>query len=368
MTLANVPLEVIERRIFRTEFREVPGSNGRQRWARAVTYGTVDDYGTTWLPRCFYDALEQRMPTILYGHDWYTLDHVLGQGVDHREVLTADDYGPPGCDVLMEFADPEQVPSARLALVLTSRGADGRSAILKDCSVGFDRQEWIRKEDLSPDQLAMGAEEAMVRAAMDELSIVVRGAVPGASLRGKRAWVIDGKVSDTPPPEQSAEQEATVALSTYARVLAAKREGKLSDDDARDALVLLLDAQDETERTMTDETRQPADADEDVPSLALAIDAALDAALACAVGVDVTTWPAECQQMWASVVAAETAVDELLDTLGVADPDDQDTGEDTTATMVGSMMGTASADDGETRAAPGEDEIVAALAKVNRRR
>ena len=43
----------IERRIFRGEFRDVPGSDGRQKWATAVAYNVADEYGTLWLPNCF---------------------------------------------------------------------------------------------------------------------------------------------------------------------------------------------------------------------------------------------------------------------------------------------------------------------------
>jgi HK97 family phage prohead protease len=164
-----------ERRVMPLQLREaVKGSDGRQRWATAVTYGTVDDYGTMWSPGVFTAALTERMPTILYGHDWYNLDHVLGQGIDSREM----DYG---VDVLMEFADPQLVPPAGRAIHLVEQ------RIITDVSVGFMREEWRDGKDLTPDEVTAGAREVMDRAAMDELSLVVRGAVPGASIRGRRA-------------------------------------------------------------------------------------------------------------------------------------------------------------------------------------
>lgn len=225
---------VLERRMFATEFRDVTGSKGRQKWATAVTYNRVDDFGTIWLPSCFNEGLDERMPTILYGHDWYTLDHVLGQGIDYKDT-------PAGCDVLFEFADPELVPPAARAMALTA----GPNPILKDVSVGFDRQEWIRKDDLDPAQLEQGAEEAMVRAVMDELSIVVRGAVPDAQMRTRRSWVIDGTVA-TEPPRQVRTKGAHVDINgTMVDVdlvvdLARRRAaGEMSMDEARAALDLV---------------------------------------------------------------------------------------------------------------------------------
>lgn len=233
--MTDIAPRVIERRIYATEFREVPGSNGRKRWATAVTYDVVDDYGTIWLPGCFNAGLEARMPTILYGHDWYNLDHVLGQGIDYKD---ADGT----CDVLFEFADPDLVPSARLAMALTSKP----NPVLKDMSVGFDRQEWLKKDELTPEQLALGGDEAMVAAEMDELSIVVRGAVPGAQMRS-RSWVIDGKVMTEPSASEPAVGRGgssvtingtTVNMDLVVDLAKRKAAGTLSLDEAKAALEL----------------------------------------------------------------------------------------------------------------------------------
>lgn len=205
----------IERRVYRTEFRDVPGSNGRQKWATAVTYNTVDEYGTIWLPGVFDEALGERMPTMLYGHDWHNLNHVLGKGIDKRS--TPADVGPPGVDVLLEFDDPEFVPMVRQAMWQVD------NKTLSDVSVGFERREWVMRDKLSAEQLAAGATEQMVRAGMDELSIVVRGAVLGAQFRSRRAA---GGTIDV---------DAAVELAR--RVNA----GELSQEDARTTLELLAD-------------------------------------------------------------------------------------------------------------------------------
>lgn len=209
----------IERRVFRGEFRDVPGSKGRQKWATAVAYNVADEYGTIWLPHCFDEALDERMPTWLYGHSWDDLDHVLGQGIDYRQ--TPSDVGPPGVDVLLEFAADENdvlLPAASLIRSLLAPKATSKGPVLRDVSVGFERREWLRREDLTPDQLALGACEAMVRAGMDELSSVVRGAVPGAQVRGRRG---------------------AVDLDAVVEIAKRKAAGELTDEQAQAAVDLL---------------------------------------------------------------------------------------------------------------------------------
>jgi hypothetical protein len=210
----------IERRVYRTEFRDVPGSNGRQKWATAVTYDTVDDFGTIWASGVFDKALAERMPAMLYGHDWHTLEHVLGKGIDHRQ--TPPDVGPPGVDVLLEFDDPEFVPMARQAMWQVSHKT------LRDVSVGFERREWIRRNDLTPEQRERGAEELMIEAGMDELSIVIRGAVLGAQFRGRRT-------------------SKGIDFDAFLEIAKRKAAGDLSDEEARVAVELLGDEEAEHE-------------------------------------------------------------------------------------------------------------------------
>jgi len=201
----------IERRVRPTQFRDVKGST-RQKWATAVTYDTVDDFGTIWLPGVFDKALSERMPTMLYGHDWENLSHVLGKGIDTRQ--TPVDVGPAGVDVLLEFDDPEYVPMVRQAMYQVE------NKTLRDVSVGFVREEWLRAGDLSQEQRSMGAKEAMQSAGLDELSLVVRGAVTGAQIRGRRG-------------------KGTVDLDAVLEIAKRKAAGELTDEEAKAAVDLL---------------------------------------------------------------------------------------------------------------------------------
>lgn len=71
--------------------------------------------------------------------------------------------------------------------------------------------------------------------------------------------------------------------------------------------------------------------DADPAALAQATDASLDQAIALLAGVDTESLPAEVQQAIALVQAADATVDELLDALGLPDPDENSDGNDTAA-------------------------------------
>lgn len=245
----------LERRQMPLEIREaVNGSNGRQRWATAVTYGTVDDFGSTWRPGVFTAALAERMPTILWGHDWWSLDHVLGQGIDSRETDT-------GVDVLLEFADPDAIPAAGRALHLVE------TRVIRDVSVGFERFEWVERDQLSDDERQMGATEAIVRAGMDELSLVVRGAVPGASMRQRP------KVSF---------RSGVVDLDAVVEIGRRKAAGELTSEEAHAAVELLMSGPDtapSADQQDVDESTAAADEAERVAELE-ALDAEAAATIA----------------------------------------------------------------------------------------
>lgn len=242
----------LERRIFAgAQFRDVPGSNGRQKWATAVTYNTVDSYGTLWRPGVFDEALREKMPVILYGHDWYSLDHVLGRGIDFRQT---PDGMPPGVDVLMEFA--EGIPAADLALKLLAPGATTKGAVLRDVSVGFERREWARRQDLTPEELKLGAEEAMIRAGMDELSLVVAGAVPGAQVRSR------------------------LSIDDVVELAKRRAAGELSDAEAQAALDLLAGGGTGTEGGDSDDEGSSDEGEEEPPAFdPAAFDEAIETAL-----------------------------------------------------------------------------------------
>lgn len=167
-----------DRRRFRPEIRAVDGSNGRQFWAMPLAYEVVDDYGTIWTRGVFDKSVRDKMPVLLYGHDWSSVTNVLGRAVDYRDE--AD-----GPRTLFELTDFDEHPHTRQVAAQINEGT------LLDMSVGFDRRRWLGPggERGLPDadrelRGPHGAKpvERMLEAGWDETSLVVAGAVPGSKV------------------------------------------------------------------------------------------------------------------------------------------------------------------------------------------
>lgn len=213
---------MLTRHRYRPEIRAVDGSNGRQFWTMPLAYEVVDDYGTIWTRGVFDKAVDERMPVLLYGHDWGHVSNVLGRAVDYQDT-------PEGPRALMELTDFDEHPHTRQVAAQINDGT------LTDVSVGFDRRRWLGPggEGRLPESDAerrgphgAKAVERMIEAGWDELSLVVTGAVPGAKvLTGVRSVrTASGLVVPT---------ESAVEL---ARQVAA---GEITYDEAQAALNLL---------------------------------------------------------------------------------------------------------------------------------
>jgi HK97 family phage prohead protease len=206
---------------FRPEIRAVDGSNGRQFWAMPLAYEVVDDYGTIWTQGVFNSSVEERMPTLLYGHDWSDVTNILGRAIDYRDL-------PEGPQTLFELTDFDAHPHTRQVAAQINEGT------MVDMSVGFDRRQWAgpgSDEKLAASDAEMRgptgvrAVERMYEAGWDETSLVVRGAVPGAKvLSGVRMAKVRAK---------TLEFEHVVELAKR------KAAGELTDDELNVALELL---------------------------------------------------------------------------------------------------------------------------------
>lgn len=141
----------------------------------AAAYGVVDEYGSLWLPGCFNDSMNERMPVICWGHDW---TEPVGRAVDWSDQ-------PHGLIITGQLDDPNDVPRARQAW------SQLRSGTLGDLSVGFSHT--MRREP-TPDEVQQfpGVREVIESAQLDEVSIVLRGAVPGAQVTGTRVGAAVG--------------------------------------------------------------------------------------------------------------------------------------------------------------------------------
>lgn len=146
---------------------------------RVVTYGVIDSYGSNWMPGCFDQSLSERMPPAVYAHDW---SRVIGSVKEYDSHST-------GVDATIGFADFSSVPDARMAYSLL------KDQHVKDTSFGFKRMEWDDEWNLGDFVPSLpGEEERIRRARLDEVSPVVRGAVPGSGVLAVRS---DAPVTQT---------------------------------------------------------------------------------------------------------------------------------------------------------------------------
>lgn len=212
----------------------------RQFIARVLTYNTIDDYGTIWLPGCFDESLATRMPRVAWAHQW---SEPIGRYI---EVVTNDGKV---LELLGQLDDFDDVPRARQCY------SQMQSKTIDQFSVGFTRQKWTNVDDES--KRAQGAYEEMVKALLDEASPVLVGAVPGTALVAVRA--ARGKV----------DLDAVVELARRVK------SGDLTLEEADEAVRLLADA----DPTPTDDDAAGAAAAADEVDVAQA-QAEIDALLA----------------------------------------------------------------------------------------
>lgn len=205
---------------------------------RVITYDTQpDDYGTIWRRGCLTAGLNKRLPIILWAHD---IVAPIGRGVSWRD--SAD--GPL---VTARLDNHPDVPLARQAI------AQLQSGTLTDVSLGFSHA--VKEEPTSAEFLMWGrsrTKEAIVSAVCEEISIVYRGAVPGAevlslrhnssattmpatSQRDMALALIDGRMT---PGQWRASRVREAELDRRVDNLAASRLAE-AERDADEAMALL---------------------------------------------------------------------------------------------------------------------------------
>lgn len=128
----------------------------------AVAYDVTDDYGTQFRKGVFTESLGDRLPVIAWAHSW---DEPIGRATGFRE------------------ADEGLYLTARLDIGGSVRRADQaleqmRSGTLTDVSVGFMRLA----DETNDDGVTV-----ITKGELDEVSVVLRGAVPGAKILAVRS-------------------------------------------------------------------------------------------------------------------------------------------------------------------------------------
>lgn len=137
--------------------------------AVVVVYDVTDDYETRFQPGVFARSLGERMPQNTWGHSW---SDVIGRMDDVLEDSDARLRAHFRLDLdMIPGTDRPAVPRAYQAQ------AQLRSGTLTDVSVGFSREQSVLGGD---DRIEF------IRAELDEVGLVLRGAVPGAEVDGLR--------------------------------------------------------------------------------------------------------------------------------------------------------------------------------------
>ena len=133
------------------------------------TYDTLDDYGTIFQRGCFNESLAERMPRVCWSHDW---------GEPIGRVIEVEDR-EEGLWVRAQLDDPDDVPQARRAW------SQLQSGTIVDLAVGF-RLDAVRSPTDDEKMVHHKLDMVIVKAELDEVSLVLRGAVPGAMVMATR--------------------------------------------------------------------------------------------------------------------------------------------------------------------------------------
>lgn len=174
----------LHRMVPTAEFRATPDGVEGRFTAKVLNYNVLDDYDTEFAPGLFRESMDARMPRIVWGHDWR---QVLGRWTQYKD--TKDSLTLTG-----EFDDFDHVPMARQAFHQLQSGT------IDQFSVGFVPTEW-------EDRKVEGKEfmvRRFTRGRLDEVSLVLMGAVPGTELLAVRSGGLKLHVREPLIPKEKA--------------------------------------------------------------------------------------------------------------------------------------------------------------------
>lgn len=194
------------------QFRALDNPNQFQ--AVVLRYNVLDDYETMFEPGVFDASMDTRMPRVVWSHDW---SEPLGRYISY--VSTSKELTLTG-----EFDDFTKVPRAAQA------HEQLRSGTIDQFSVGFLPQEFAER------QVPIGLESeqtksvlAFTKGRLDEVSLVLVGAVPGTELLSVR-------IGQHPGRPHIFLRGSTVDVDVAAGILLDLQGGKV---DIADALMAL---------------------------------------------------------------------------------------------------------------------------------
>lgn len=191
--------------------------------ARIVNYGPVDSHGTSWAPGVFTESLQRKMPKSVWSHD---PTRPIGKVIEYRD-------SEEGLDVLVQFADLNAVPDARMAYSLLD------DEIIDEFSFAFYRKA------SEPDPNNPGAIR-ITRADITEVSPVLTASGQGTGTLGVRSagTITRAEADDLLRQVTEGKLDAQAALAELAsRREAPKVEIRCATKEAADVASNLLSGQ-----------------------------------------------------------------------------------------------------------------------------
>jgi HK97 family phage prohead protease len=155
------------------EFRAIKDAKPGTFEAIVMRYNVLDDYRTMFAPKTFTDSLNARLPRIVWGHDW---TDPVGRWVDADDNRSRMKLrGELDLDMINELHQPA-VPRAHQAY------SQLQSGTIDQFSVGFQPEDGEVVEEADDYFFRF------TRARLDEVSLVLVGAVPNTQLVGVRSF------------------------------------------------------------------------------------------------------------------------------------------------------------------------------------
>jgi phage head maturation protease len=307
------------------EYRDAVGTghlkdvdSGKREVQVIFPHESPDTFKTVFLPDTFTRDFEEHLPVMCWMHN---LREPIG-------IATSAQSTAAGNEVVGAFSkfDPvDGVCPVPLAMRAFSQLEDGT---LKDFSFGF-----LRNGPVKPWGGQRGI-TAFTRARMYEFSPVSIGSIPGAHMTGLREDGTPIEEVEVPDIETLLKLREGKHISEleFRKMLALtlpenyREHIELSSPPADDVLAPTGDGGDPAIRAASGNIVGPDDGHkvQDGALLAQAVDAALDRAIQLFQAVDLTDVDANIRQGVDLVYAAGVSVDEMLERMGIDDPDDDD--------------------------------------------
>lgn len=213
----NNPLGQRQVRATSLQLRDI--DEGGKFAATVMTYRVIDDYGTDFEPKVFDASLQRRLPRVVWGHDW---TDPIGRYIAYEDTQTRLDLVGQLDMSMIEVNTDGSIVAIQPAVPRAHQAyAQLRSGTIDQFSVGFYPEDGYEFEQDGQYYFRF------TRARLDEVSLVLVGAVHGTKLLGVR---------DARPIR--VRSEAVISKEKAAALVLDLHQGKIDLADALQAIKL----------------------------------------------------------------------------------------------------------------------------------